>query len=86
MPHAVRWTEAEWQFAFDTACLVASFHRGTYQLAQEIRIREKLMGNTADARRDLRIRYVPVSAEPSSMPLENPSVTAMDDYRRSVSG
>lgn len=83
LPHCATWTEADWQFAMDTACLVAAFHAGEYRLAQEIRSRERIMGTTADARRDLRIRYVePVADEEEQ---SNPSVTAMSDYRRSVS-
>jgi hypothetical protein len=81
LPHCARWTDADWQFAADTACLVAVFHAGDHRQAQEIRRRERIMGTTADARRDLRIRYVepPDDAEHAS-----PSVTAMADYRREV--
>ena len=82
LPHTVAWTEADWQFARDTAELVAQFHLGNMRLGGEIRTRERIMGTTADARRDLRIRYVPVD---DPMPhVENPQVTAMADYRRSV--
>lgn len=83
LPHTVAWTDAEWQFACDTAEMVAQFHLGNMRLATEIRIRERVMGTTADARRDLRIRYVPVE---DPMPyVDNPQVTAMAAYRRSVS-
>lgn len=82
LPHCVLWTEAEWQFAMDTASLVAAFHAGEFRLAMEIRTREKMMGTTRDARRDLRIRYVDI-VEPDNE--RDPQVTAMADYRRSVS-
>lgn len=83
MPHCVLWAEPEWQFALDTAVLVAAFHSGDLRLAQEIRTREKLMGTTPDARRGLRIRYIDAeSGEESATGAA--SVTAMDDYRRMV--
>jgi hypothetical protein len=81
LPHAALWTDADWQFALDTAQLVAAFHAGDHRLAVEIRRRERVMGTTADARRDLRIRYV----DASPVETHDPSVTAMADYRRSVS-
>lgn len=83
LPHAGLWTGADWQFAMDTAHLVAAYHAGNLRLAGEIRTRERIMGTTRDARRDLRIRYVPAPDEDEVT--VNPSVTAMDDYRRSVS-
>jgi hypothetical protein len=82
LPHCVLWTDGDWQFAMDTASLVAAFHAGNHRLAQEIRTRERIMGTTADARRDLRIRYVP--PVDAADPLADRSVTAMADYRRSV--
>lgn len=82
LPHCVLWTDADWQFAADTANLVAAFHCGDHRHAQEIRRRERIMGTTADARRDLRIRYVEMHDDDNA---HNPSVTAMADYRRSVS-
>lgn len=83
MPHCVLWGEPEWQFALDTAQLVAAFHLGDLRLAQEIRTRERLMGTSPDARRALRIRYV----DPSGNERDDEataSVTAMDTYRRMV--
>lgn len=81
LPHCSLWTDADWQFAADTACLVAAFHAGAHSLAAEIRKRERVMGTTADARRDLRIRYVDAQNEPVA---DTAAVTAMADYRRSV--
>jgi hypothetical protein len=80
MPHCSLWLEADWQFALDTAAIAAAFHNGNHRLAGELRAREKVMGTTADARRDLRIRYVDdtgtvVDDEHTA------SVTAMDEYR-----
>ena len=64
MPHCVLWTESDWQFAIDTAWVHATWAK-THAAGQaaELRIREKTMGTTADARRDLRIRYVPQTDE-----------------------
>lgn len=59
MPHAKLWTEADWEFVFATA----EIHARTMEAwrgytGTELRNREKLLGITGDARRDLRIRYV----------------------------
>ena len=78
MPHCVIWTAADWEFAFDTAQLAAEFHEGDMARAAELRIREKVLGTTADFRRDLRIRYVDPGLE--EMP-EMPEVASIDDYR-----
>lgn len=84
MPHCVNWSEPEWQFAFDTAQIVAAFHMGDLRLAGEIRGRERLLGTTPDARRGLRIRYVDAVSGDEVPPEASASITAMDDYRRMV--
>lgn len=77
MPHCVLWTESDWQFAHDTGFLVAVFHGGQMNVAPEIRQREKLMGTTMDARREIRVRYVHAVAEET----DETSVSALADYR-----
>lgn len=78
MPHCTLWTDSDWEFAFDTAALKAVFHMSsTNAMATEIRNREKVLGTTADYRRDLRIRYVAAKVE-TEAPAE---VTKLDDYR-----
>lgn len=85
MPHCVLWTEADWQFALDTALIAAGFHAGDMRLATELRAREKILGTTADARRDLRIRYIDSQETDESESAEDQgSVTAMADYRQMV--
>ena len=81
MPHCVLWADSDWSFALDTAILSAHFHRGDLKVAAELRQREKIIGTTVDARRDLRIRYVP--AEQGE---ERASVTAIEDYRKRLKG
>ena len=77
MPHCRLWGPGDWQFALDTALLAAAFHGGDIKQAVELRQREKVMGTTFDARRDLRIRYVePLPKE------ERLGVTAIEEYRR----
>lgn len=71
MPHCALWTPSQWMFAVDTAWLHQAFENGATNLAGEIRIREKTLGTTMDALRDLRIRYVD-RTEP---------VVAIDDSR-----
>lgn len=76
MPHCSLWTDADWEFAMDTAALKAKFHTdGGAGLATEIRNREKVLGTTVDYRRDLRIRYV------DPKPVELAPVSSIDDYR-----
>lgn len=58
MPHARLWTRSDWRFAFDTAIVADRFYSGDVKAATELRNREKVLGTTADYRRDLRIRYV----------------------------
>lgn len=58
MPHCILWTPADWQFALDTLRLHAAYSKGDMARGGELRVREKQMGTTLAARRDLRIRYV----------------------------
>lgn len=75
MPHCTLWSDSDWAFAEHTARLVAAFDDGDLRHATEIRNREKVLGTTADYRRDLRIRYVdPKAVVPTA-------VTSLDDYR-----
>lgn len=85
MPHCVKWTDADWSFAIDTAFLAAEFHdTGTASSASELRQREKILGTTLDARRDLRIRYLsleaPAEADDDDGAPAAP-VSQLDDYR-----
>lgn len=82
MPHCVLWDEMDWQFAHDTAGMVAQFHGGNMRLAAEIRQRERMMGTTFDSRRDIRVRYVAAEDESSGLA----DVSAMDDYRKMIDG
>jgi len=59
MPHCKLWGETDWEFAFDCLEVAAKFlETSGVGLATELRNREKLLGTTAEYRRDLRIRYV----------------------------
>jgi hypothetical protein len=88
MPHCVDWTDSDWQFAFDAALLAALFHLGDTKVEGALRAREKVMGTTADYRRNLRIRYV--SAGPATDAVEEQgdgtgaAVLSLDDYRRAI--
>lgn len=67
MPHCGLWEPTDWTFAIETALLKEMFWRqyddgeAKSTMATEIRRREAAMGTTAEARRQLRIRYVPVN-------------------------
>jgi hypothetical protein len=58
MPHCRLWTMSDWEFALATAMVADQFFYGHAQLATELARREKVLGVTFDARRDLRIRYI----------------------------
>ncbi len=67
MPHCALWTPTDWEAAFSVAEAHARFVEGWKGCATgaELRIKEKAIGTTHDARRDLRIRYVP-APDPSA--------------------
>ena len=81
MPHCVSWKDSDWQFATDTALLAAAFHAGDLRVAGELRLREKVMGTTADALRDLRIRYVDSTPDEEQL-----GITAIQDYKKRLTG
>lgn len=83
MPHAALWSDADWSFAIDTAMLAAEFHDGVVSAATELRQREKILGTTMDARRDLRIRYLHAGppAEPEEADRAPAPVAQLDEYR-----
>lgn len=85
MPHCKLWTDADWEFAFATAETHARFAEGWKGASgSELRQREKLMGVYADARRDLRIRYVPPKNKrdtSAATGTDGATVANMRDYR-----
>lgn len=76
MPHCVLWCGGDWQFAIDTARIHAAVASGQLRYAGELRIRERVIGTTLDARASLRVRYVP--PEPVT---EAPVMSAEDRAR-----
>lgn len=76
MPHCALWRPGDWRYAIECARLVRKLHNGKGSAA-EVRAREKVMGTTMDARRDLRIRYVENIAEDERL-----GVAAIEDYRK----
>lgn len=85
LPHCRLWNEGDWEFAFGAALLHAAMQMGDMRVSAELRQREKVMGTTVDARRDLRIRYIdPIASDEQALVETDPSVTAMDDYRRAI--
>jgi hypothetical protein len=79
MPHCRLWIEADWAFALDTAMVHAASVYGSISAAAELRQRERILGTTMDARRDLRIRYVDVEEEDT--PAEVVPITSLNDRR-----
>lgn len=80
MPHCATWHDSDWQYAIDSASVAAAFHSGDMRWAGELRARERVMGTTADARRDLRVRYVPPGGDGDRE--SSATVSAMAAYRR----
>lgn len=76
MPHCVAWQPSDWMFAIDTAMVHAMAVHGAITAVAELRQREKIMGTTMDARRDLRIRYVEPEVE-----VKLTAVPQLDDRR-----
>ncbi len=100
MPHCRLWGPTDWRFATETALLKQALWRdynaGTMKgtMATDVRRREGMMGTTLEARRQLRIRYVPTGT-----PVEDTStdegdeavtttagVTSLHDRRRRLTG
>lgn len=80
MPHAALWTEGDWEFARATLEIHArTFEGWRGYTGSELRQREKLLGVYADARRDLRIRYVPAPDAAASQ--HDADVVTLADYR-----
>ena len=78
MPHCILWTDTDWAFAVESLHVAA---RTVESLSDskwfaELRQRQRVMGTTLDARRDLRIRYVPVE-----VPKARSEVVELDEYR-----
>lgn len=80
MPHAKLWNATDWRYAFDVAEAHARFYEAWRGCAPgtELRNREKALGLTMDARRDLRIRYVDPPPASTGPPAD---VVQLDDYR-----
>lgn len=81
MPHCILWEDSDWQTARDTADLAARLHKGDMRIAAELRQRERLLGTTFDARRDIRVRYVEPVADSDD---DDGTVTTIADYQASI--
>lgn len=81
MPHAKLWETGDWAFAQMTAEVHARTAEGWRgYTGAELRQREKLLGVYADARRDLRIRYIAPKNE-TDPPAGGDNVVSMSQYR-----
>jgi hypothetical protein len=83
MPHCRLWSKSDWAFALDTAMVHASSVYGSVTAASELRQREKILGTTLDARRDLRIRYAEDEFTEQSATTTKPAPVAQLSDRRS---
>lgn len=84
MPHCVDWTDSDWQFAFGAALLAAEFHLGNPRTESALRARERVMGTTADYRRNLRIRYVDPNPPADEDLDDGGGVVNLDAWRRAL--
>lgn len=73
LPHAMLWHDGDWESALDYMQVLEEHWKDP---TSELRIRERGIGLTTDALRDLRIRYV----EPKN-PNESAEVPNIADYR-----
>jgi hypothetical protein len=81
MPHCKLWGPEEWAFARDSIELAAEFHKSfSASHAAELRNRERVLGTTAEYRRDIRIRYI----DPRTDNETTAGVTRIADYHRSL--
>lgn len=85
LPHTVAWTDAEWDFAHETALVHAQFATGSANAAMvsELRKRNAELGATWQGRLDLRITYRNDQGEEVREDRDM-SVTALADYRKAV--
>lgn len=81
MPHCVLWAETDWQFALVTALVADAAFRGDLKAVGELRQRERIIGTTDDARRDLRIRYVEPEKPAPKTKASPAQVVQLDDRR-----
>ncbi len=93
MPHCVLWTPTDWHFAVETALmkqeLWAEVDAGEgirSTLATEVRRREDQMGTTAEARRKLRIRYIPIDDVEEPVFDDEPTVQVVEQSRAATGG
>ncbi len=93
MPHCALWTPTDWHFAVETALmkqeLWAEVNAGEglrSTLATEVRRREDQMGTTAEARRKLRIRYVPADEVEEYEPDDGRPVQVVEQSRAATGG
>lgn len=84
MPHCILWTPSDWAVALTTAYVADSAFKGNNGSFGELRIREDLLGVTAEARRKLRIRYVTKTkpaAKTKTTASKTSNVTNIDERR-----
>ncbi len=93
MPHCALWTPPDWHFAVETALMkqelwaeVAAGDGLRSTLATEVRRREDQMGTTAEARRKLRIRYVPLEEVEEVEPTDDGPVQVVEQSRAATGG
>lgn len=87
MPHCANWQPGDWMFALETALMKQIFwtdySEGDMKTssATEIRRREDQIGTTAEARRKLRIRYIPVREDVDGEDLsEEPAIVLDQEF------
>lgn len=80
MPHCVLWSPTDWIFGIETAFMKQDwwqeYSSGVVRSTKstEIRRREDQMGTTVEARRKLRIRYVPAVVSATGTPAAEATV------------
>lgn len=88
LPHCALWTDGDWAFALTTVIVADLAHNGANAAFAELRRREDQMGLTGEARRKLRIRYLPPAGRKPRAPRTSKAkgatatVTQIDERRQ----
>lgn len=91
MPHCVLWRPTDWTFALETAVAKNEYYaldagERTTTAFTEIRRREAQLGTTAEARRQLRIRYVRPADEADEADDSDPPVEVVEQEHAGTGG
>lgn len=89
MPHCVLWRPTDWMFALETAMQKHDYYADEDRkttAATEIRRREAQLGTTAEARRQLRIRYIQIGDTDEELDEDDAPVEVIEQHEAATGG